>query len=156
MTKNLVKYIFAFTIISALISWSFVPDLVVRYRFFHVNRAIAVGVYPQQLGLTGVSLTNCTISCDGGCCTGGSLCSSLTVNDCPKTQEVSGGMSGGTGTMALFAIEDIGMAGVSNGGDLIAGMTVITQPKNNVCLAGQGGCTGSCCSYTSHRSDGLH
>lgn len=120
------------------------PAIKSEYRWFKIKRAISAVGYPQQLGLTGVTRIQCVVSCDGACCMGGVLCSALTVADCPKTQQVSGMMAGGTGNMALFAIEDLSAAGVSD--QLMAGMTSITMPKANVCLAGAVGCVGTCCS----------
>lgn len=145
MTIRFIKQITICAVISAVISLSFVPDLVNRYRFFKVKKAIAVSAYPVQIGLTGVTLINCQVSCYGGCCVGGALCSSLTVADCPKTAQASGAPAGGTGNMALFSLEDLSIAGVRNGGQLMAGMTSITLPKANVCLAGEAGCVGTCC-----------
>jgi len=121
------------------------PAIKSEYRWFKIKRAISAIGYPEQLGLTKIKTIQCQISCDGACCVGGALCSALTPADCPKTQEVSGMMAGGTGTMALFAIEDLSATGVTASGQLIAGMNSITMPKVNVCLAGRSGCIGACC-----------
>ncbi|MFH0892665.1 MAG: hypothetical protein V1867_07900 [Candidatus Falkowbacteria bacterium] len=138
-------------ILLALVSFFFLflffaaPAIKSEYRWFKIKRAISAIGYPEQLGLTNIKTIQCVVSCDGACCQGGALCSALTPADCPKTQEVSGMMAGGTGNMALFAIEDLSTSGVKAGGQLIAGMTSITMPKANVCLAGRVGCVGTCC-----------
>lgn len=108
--------------------------------------AQSAGGYPYQIGLTNTTQTQCSVSCNGGCCIGvpplGELCASKDVVSCAMYSEISGTMSGGSGTEALFSnIEQILMAGYKPGDSIIAGGMTMTEMDNGV-LAAPGGCAG--------------
>ncbi len=148
MTKSFVKYLIAFLFISAMISWSFVPDLKTKYRFLKVRKAISAIGYPVQPAFNPVILLPCKlVGCPIACkCVGATLCNGLDQAQCELTEEATGGMAG-TVSSALFTKIDLSLAGVKNGGQLMAGMTSVSMPTGNVCLAGEGGCVGTCCIY---------
>jgi len=103
--------------------------------------AQAAGGYAYQIGLTGTKQIFCTISCNGGCCTGGSLCTVKAAGICTTYSEISGTMSGGSGTMALFSMTQTSMAGYKPGDSIIAGGMTMTEMDSGV-LATPGGCSG--------------
>ena len=93
----------------------------------------SAGGYPYQIGLLNTQQIQCIISCNGGCCMGGQLCAQYV--------QVSGSMSGGMGTMALFSLMQTSMAGYKPGDSIIAGGMTMTEMDNGV-LASPGGCSG--------------
>ncbi len=101
----------------------------------------AAGGYAYQLGLTSTKQIFCTISCNGGCCTGGSLCTTKAAGICTTYSEISGTMSGGSGTMALFSTTQTSMSGYKPGDSIIAGGMSMTEMDQGV-LATPGGCSG--------------
>ena len=103
--------------------------------------AEAAGGYPYQIGLTNTTQMQCSVSCDGGCCTGGTLCTVKAPGICATYSEISGSMSGGMGTMALFSMLQTSMAGYKPGDSIIAGGMTMTEMDNGV-LATPGGCAG--------------
>ena len=103
--------------------------------------AEAAGGYAYQIGLTNTTQMQCTVSCDGACCTGGTLCSVKLPGVCATYSEISGSMSGGSGTMALFSLTQTSMAGYKSGDSIIAGGMTMTEMDNGV-LATPGGCSG--------------
>lgn len=136
------KRIFVFVGVILLVLAYFTLQISEKY---HWHKAIqAVSTFPTQLGLTGVTLTQCTVSCTATCCIGGALCSTLDPGRCATYQEAKGSMAGGTGNMGLFSTANLSTAGVKNGGQLIAGCNSMTECDSGV-LAGEGGCAGSAC-----------
>lgn len=110
--------------------------------YYNRRQAVkAAGGFPTQLGLTGVTMFQCVVSCNGGCCVGGTLCPTKDPATCTNYQEVSGTPAGGTGNMALFSNTAISQAGLSQGGQLIAGCMSPPLCDNGV-LASSGGCYG--------------
>jgi len=103
--------------------------------------AQSAGGYPYQIGLTNTTQMQCTVSCNGGCCTGGTLCTAKAPGVCATYSEISGKMSGGLGTMALFSLTQTSMAGYKPGDPIIAGGMTMTEMDNGV-LAAPGGCAG--------------
>lgn len=103
--------------------------------------ASAAGSMPYQIGLTNVVMVKCVVSCNGGCCVGGALCSTKDSATCTNYFDVSGSMAGGMGTMALFSIPAITQAGLTAGGQLIAGGMSMNFMDQGV-LASTGGCSG--------------
>jgi len=101
----------------------------------------AAGGYPYQIGLTNTKQMQCTVSCNGGCCTGGTLCTAKVPGVCATYSEISGSMSGGIGTMALFSLTQTSMAGYKSGDPIIAGGMTMTEMDNGV-LAAPSGCAG--------------
>jgi len=101
----------------------------------------AVGGYPYQIGLTNTTQISCTVSCNGGCCMGGTLCTVKAPGICTTYSQISGMMSGGSGTMALFSLIQTSMAGYKPGDSIIAGGMTMTEMDNGV-LATPGGCAG--------------
>jgi len=103
--------------------------------------AEAAGSYPYQIGLTNTMQMQCMVSCNGACCTGGTLCTVKAPGICATYSEISGTMSGGSGTMALFSLTQTSMAGYKPGDSIIAGGMTMTEMDNGV-LATPGGCSG--------------
>lgn len=124
---------------------------IVSWRFSRA--ANAAGSMPYQIGLTNAIAMQCTISCNGGCCVGGALCSTLDSGRCTLYSTVSGSMAGGMGNMALFSQIAIGQAGLTSGGQLIAGGMSMTQMDQGV-LASTGGCSG--CTAKSGAGDKIY
>jgi hypothetical protein len=115
------------------------------YQYYWVKKELnAVASFPTQLGLNNVMLTQCTISCNGGCCTGGALCSTLDSGRCTSYQEVKGSPAGGTGNMTLLSMMQISGAGVAMGNPMIAGCMTPNMCDSGV-VAGLGGCIGAGC-----------
>lgn len=103
--------------------------------------ALSAGGYPYQIGLTNTTQMQCTVSCDGACCSGGTLCTVKLPGICATYSEISGKMSGGLGTMALFSLTQTSMAAYKPGDSIIAGGMTMTEMDNGV-LAAPGGCAG--------------
>jgi hypothetical protein len=101
----------------------------------------SAGGYPYQIGLTNTIQTPCVVSCNGGCCSGGTLCVAKVPGICATYSEISGSMSGGLGTMALFSQVQTSMAAYKPGDSIIAGGMTMTEMDNGV-LAAPGGCAG--------------
>lgn len=101
--------------------------------------AVAAGGYPYQIGLTGVTVIPCTVSCNGSCCMGGSLCSVKDPATCTMYSYVQGTPAGGSGNQALFLKTALSQAGVSAGSQLIAGGMGPTMMDSGV-LGGPTGC----------------
>jgi len=134
------RYLFIFIILLLLVN--FLPQI---DRWYHFHKAAeAVGGFTMQFGITGVMLNQCTISCNGGCCSGGSLCSQLDTGRCSQSQEVSGGPAGGNGNAVILSTSMINGAGIKSGGQTITGCTSQTMCEGGV-AAGEGGCMGSGC-----------
>jgi len=150
LTKK--KLIIISGILLIIVSSFFIPTAMEKYNW-HKNKKIieayAQGSSMSLIGLTDVQLQQCTISCNGGCCTGGQFqgCMALTTNDCPLSQEISGTMTGGSMSFVLEDTIDITTAGIKNGGQMIGGFMSSFMPSSpNNCMAGEAGCVGSCCS----------
>jgi len=123
-----------------LLSTGFIlHKLVVSWRW--QNAAEAAGGLPYQIGLTNAVLVPCVVSCNGGCCSGGTLCTVKAPGICTTYQTVSGSPAGGMGNMALFSNLAIAKAGLTQGGQLIAGGMTLTEMDQGV-LASSGGCYG--------------
>lgn len=103
--------------------------------------AQSAGGYSYQIGLTNTTQMQCTVSCNGACCTGGTLCTVKAPGICATYSEISGTMAGGSGTMALFSLTQTSMAGYKPGDSIIAGGMTMTEMDNGV-LATPGGCSG--------------
>ena len=129
----------------------FIPTALEKYRWYKnkkIIKAYAQGSSLSLLGLSGVQLQQCTVSCQGGCCIGGAnqACAALLVSDCPLCQEISGTKSGGDMSFTLATTIDITTAGVKAGGQIIGGFLSAVMPNSpNNCFAGEAGCVGSCC-----------
>ncbi len=139
--------------ISLYLSAFFIVLIVAVYFIFwpktRLNLAAeATGGFPYQIGLTGVTVTQCYTSCPAPvvptCCMGGTLCTMKTVAQCVLYSDVMGSPSGGMGSNAIFSNINLGIAGVSSGGQLIAGGSTMTEMDSGV-LAGMGGCAGVGC-----------
>lgn len=135
-------FIFLTFIAIVLISgyYYYLPE--VRWR----KAAQSAGGYPYQIGLTNTQQNFCILSCCTPltgcvCCSGGSLCSTKDVGTCSMYAEISGSISGGSGTMALFSKTQISTAGYKPGDSIIAGGMTMTEMDNGV-LATPGGCSG--------------
>lgn len=130
-------FIILILIVAVLISgyYYFLPQA--RWQ----KTAEAAGGYSYQIGLTNTTQMQCTVSCDGACCTGGTLCTVKAPGICATYSEISGSMSGGMGTMALFSLTQTSMAGYKPGDSIIAGGMTMTEMDNGV-LATPGGCSG--------------
>lgn len=133
------RKLFIFLIFIALVLVSgyyyFLPQ--VRWQ----KTAEAAGGYPYQIGLTDTTQMQCAVSCNGGCCTGGTLCTAKAPGLCATYSEISGTMAGGMGAMALFSLAQTSMAGYKPGDSIIAGGMTMTEMDNGV-LAAPGGCSG--------------
>lgn len=101
----------------------------------------SAGGYPYQIGLMNTIQIQCVVSCYGGCCMGGMLCTVKAPGICATYSQISGSMSGGLGTMALFSLAQTSMAGYKPGDSIIAGGMTMTEMDNGV-LATPGGCAG--------------
>lgn len=130
-------FLFLVFIIFVLISVYFYYLPKVRWEY----ALQSAGGYSYQIGLTDTKQQQCTISCDGACCTGGTLCSVKAPGVCATYSEISGTMSGGKGSMALFSMTQTSMAGYKPGDSIIAGGMTMTEMDNGV-LADPGGCSG--------------
>ncbi len=130
------KYLIIIIVILIVAAVLFLPG-VIRQR----QIAEAVGGLPYQIGLTNTMITQCSVSCNGGCCTGGTLCSTKDSGSCSTYSDVSGMPSGGMGMNALFSNMAIAQSGLKAGGQLIAGGMTMTMMDNGV-LASAGGCYG--------------
>ena len=122
------------------------PLVVSKYSF--IKFANAVGGYPYQIGLVGVTVIPCVEVGLPPVCTGGLLCSVKDPAKDPATcmlySEVTGTPAGGTGMNGLFLKTNLSLAGVVPGGQLIAGGVSNVLMDGGV-LAGALGCTGSGC-----------
>lgn len=126
-------------IIIISLGYFFMPRVV---DYFEWQKAVrAAGSLPYQIGLTNVTMIQCTVSCNGGCCMGGTLCTTKDSATCTTYSEITGTQAGGMGNQALFLNSAISQAGVSSGGQLIAGGMSPVLMDNGV-LAGPGGCYG--------------
>ncbi|MCK4554611.1 hypothetical protein KAU19_06680 [Candidatus Parcubacteria bacterium] len=123
-----------------LVSGYFLIPQFVNY-FKWKNSVEAAGSFPYQIGLTNVTMIQCTVSCNGGCCIGGTLCEIKDPAACAAYQEVNGTIAGGMGNNALFSTQAIAQSGLTNGGQLIAGGMSTVLMDNGV-LASVGGCYG--------------
>jgi hypothetical protein len=101
----------------------------------------AVGGYSYVIGLTNSWEIPCIVSCNGGCCQGGTLCTIKAPGVCAAYSEIDGTMAGGDGVMALFSDAQIMMAGYKPGDSIIAGGLTMSEMDNGV-LAAPGGCAG--------------
>lgn len=135
------KYIFIIIIILVIALVLFLPGVIRHYQIVK-----AVSGMPYQIGLTKAKIINCSLSCCSPagcrCCTGGTLCSTITDEaNCTTHSDVSGMPSGGMGMMALFSNVAIMQSGLKAGGQLIAGGMTMTMMDNGV-LASDYGCYG--------------
>lgn len=145
--KSIFFAVISILIIGILAGPPIFKELRWRHNVKSVKAFTSGGGGMYLIGLNNVTLTPCVVSCNGGCCTGGTACNVLTVNDCPLTQEVSGSMAGGQMSFALLYTTDLAQAGVTAGGSIIGGLTSALMPSSpNKCIAGYGGCVGVCCS----------
>lgn len=99
----------------------------------------SAGGYPYQIGLTKTIQTPCVVT--NSVCVGGTLCTVKAPGICATYSEISGMMSGGSGTMALFSQTQTSMAVYKPGDSIIAGGMTMTEMDSGV-LAAPGGCAG--------------
>jgi hypothetical protein len=105
------------------------------------NAVESAGPYPYKIGLLKTTQIQCVTSCDGACCSGGTLCTVKEPGICATYSEISGSQAGGMGTMALFSLTQTSMAGYKPGDSIIAGGMTMTEMDNGV-LGAPGGCSG--------------
>ena len=142
--KRKVWFIILIFLITA--SYFLIPQI---SNYFKWKKAIeASGGFPYQIGLTNAIIIQCALSCNGACCSGGTLCYLKPVSNpsdpqdiCINNSDVSGTPAGGMGSNAVFLNTAIGQAGLTSGGQLIAGGMGPTLMNNGV-LASVGGCYG--------------
>jgi len=137
MLKKIVVFAIVLVFVAGAVFWG-----VSQYRKdSQQNTAQAVGGYPYQIGLTGVTITPCYTSGIPPMCLGGPLCLTLDPGRCTVYAEASGMPAGGDGMRALFRKTALGQAGITAGGQLIAGGMSMTMMDNGI-LAGPAGCVG--------------
>jgi len=110
-----------------------------KFRLF--QGAQAVGGFPYQIGLTGVTIVPCITTGYPPICEGGTLCLTKDAATCTLYSDVSGSPAGGMGMNGLFLKTSIAQAGLMPGGQLIAGGMSNVLMDNGV-LASAGGCAG--------------
>ena len=113
-----------------------------KARFELARSAMAVSTCPIQPAFSDLKLTQCSISCEGGCCSGGTTCSAA-ATPCAYS-DVSGTPEGGYPGPVLLSTVQITAAGLANGGQMLACGNAPTE-MNSGSVAGVGGCIGPSC-----------
>ncbi len=136
--KRKILIIFGFFMLLAVTAYFFIVN---SGKFHLFQGAQAVGGYPYQIGLTGVTITSCATTGYPPVCAGGTLCYVKDPLTCAFYVDVIGMPAGGMGIKALFSNTSILIAGLAQGGQLIAGGMGPVLMDNGV-LASSGGCYG--------------
>ena len=94
------------------------------YNLYKGKKAIAVGGYPMEYGITGITITPCMPSCFvlgvPTCCSAGALCGAALPPAC-LSSDIKGAMAGGSGANILMSMSAVSASGVSAGGQIICG-----------------------------------
>lgn len=148
--KKLIKYLIGMVIVIIIFFSGVRINNWIEWEM--AKKAIALGGYPIEAGITSVVVMQCFTTGNPPICTGGTLCTMKDAATCVTYSDVSGmgayAMGGdqsdfkmamaGTTNLLLSNIA-IGQAGLASGGQLIAGCMSNVLCDSGV-LASAGGC----------------
>jgi hypothetical protein len=106
------------------------------YYMFKAKKAIAVGGFPMQFGLTGVTITPCFWLVADGVCKGGPLCVLIDQARCNLSSDVRGAPAGGDGSAVILQKSTITKIGLSPGGQVIVGASTALMAQVSASAAG--------------------
>jgi hypothetical protein len=138
-------FIFSFIILLAMAAaWVIIYPLAWQQIAWRQATKAAYGSY--QVGIINATVTQCELSCCSPagcrCCTGGTLCSTITTEaECILHSDINGTKAGGKGNNILESNINIAAAGLSSGGQLIAAGMGPTLMDSGVIIS-RGGCSG--------------